>query len=172
MPEPRYKFAACAKGTDIFIFGGKNAQNNSQESVFKYDTLTDLWGILSMSPMPSASFEHSCCLLDGLIYIAGARDNGTGLMCFDPASRRWSTIGTMLSLVTQVSIFVLGGCLYVAEGNSESKASVERYDPTTNTWTVAAGVLENRRFFNAVTIGSASLPEKDLFDSLISKISN
>jgi hypothetical protein len=172
MPEPRYKFAACAVGTDIFAFGGRNAQNNSQESVFKYDTSTDIWCILSMSPMPSASFEHSCCLLDGLIYIAGARDNGTGLLCFDPASGRWCTIGTTLSFATQVSIFVLGGCLYVAEGNSESKANVERYDPTTDTWTVVAGVLANRRFFNAVTIGSASLPEKDLFDSLILRTSN
>jgi hypothetical protein len=49
---------------------------------------------------------------------------------------------------------------------------VERYDVASNTWVVVPNMLEGRRFFSAVTIGSAGqAEEQDLFDSLIVKAS-
>jgi hypothetical protein len=49
---------------------------------------------------------------------------------------------------------------------------VERYDVAINTWMLIAKMLEARRYFCAVTIGSARpAEEQDLFDSLIVKAS-
>jgi hypothetical protein len=68
--------------------------------------------------------------------------------------------------------FVVGGCLYAAGGNGGSE-SIERYDAASNTWTAVADMLEGRRWFSAVTIGSAGpAEEQDLFDSLIAKASS
>jgi hypothetical protein len=47
-------------------------------------------------------------------------------------------------------------------------SSVECYDVTTDTWIAVADMIEERRFFGAVTVGSAEpTEEQDLFDSLI-----
>jgi hypothetical protein len=49
---------------------------------------------------------------------------------------------------------------------------MERYDVTSNTWTVVADILQSRSSFRAVTIGSTGpAEEQDLFDSLITKAS-
>jgi hypothetical protein len=49
---------------------------------------------------------------------------------------------------------------------------VERYDVTSDTWTVVADMLQVRYSFRAVTIGSVgSAEEQNLFDSLITKAS-
>jgi transcription termination factor Rho len=65
---------------------------------------------------------------------------------------------------------VLGGCLYAAGGQLDA-LSVERYDTTTNTWTAVEDMLDERRSFGAVTIGSPGpAEEQDLFDSLIAKV--
>jgi hypothetical protein len=62
--------------------------------------------------------------------------------------------------------------MYAAGGNVGS-SSVQRYDVASNTWAVAIvadNMLEGRRFFSAVTIGSAGpAEEQDFFDSLIAK---
>jgi hypothetical protein len=51
--------------------------------------------------------------------------------------------------------------------------SVERYDVASNTWRAVADMLEGRKFFIGVTIGSAGpAEEQDLFDALITKASS
>jgi hypothetical protein len=62
----------------------------------------------------------------------------------------------------------LDGCLCVAGGDFSSKA-VERYDVASDTLVSEADMIEGRRFFGAITIGSAgSTEELNLFDSVIS----
>jgi hypothetical protein len=38
MPEPRYNFAACVVGSNIYVFGGMDNANREQNSVYMYDT--------------------------------------------------------------------------------------------------------------------------------------
>jgi hypothetical protein len=167
MPAATSAFAACAMGSDIYVFGGgENA--HLQKSVFKYDTEANAWSTLS--PMPHMCTHHSACVLDSLIYLIGARD-GNGVLRFDPALGSWSTLApTSYSRIFGAS-FVVGGCLYAAGGRG-SPSSMERYDVASNTWTVVADMLESRKFFVAVSIESVRpAEERDLFDSLIAKAS-
>jgi hypothetical protein len=172
MPEGKDGCAACAVGSDIYVFGGWGGRQNS---VFKYDTVADSWSTLAS--MPSiASFDHSLCVLDGLIYIVGAgRDLGGGFACrevlrFDPASDEWSTLAPTLHRKDSSSSFALRGCLYAA-GSALDYDLVERCDVSTDTWTIVVDMLEERVSSGAVTIeiGSGPAEEQELFDVLIAE---
>jgi N-acetylneuraminic acid mutarotase len=166
MPEPISAFAACAVGSDIFMFGGRNTGYQEQAFVFKYDTEADTWSTLT--PMPDVSSGHSASVLDGMIYIVGAGDGGRAVFRFDPVLGAWSTLTPLLTAHREATSFVLGGKLYVSGGLMIS--SVERYDAATNTWTEVTDMLKRRSYFAAVTIGSVGpAEEQDLIDSLIAK---
>jgi N-acetylneuraminic acid mutarotase len=159
--------AACAVGSDIYVFGGFSSDGLAHFSVFKFDTEANVWSTLA--PMPLACSYHSAGVLGGLIYVVGAGDHSDEVLRFDPASGAWSTLAPTTGTKECGAPFVAGGCLYVAGGVSQPKR-VERYDVASNTWTVAADMLAMRTFLFAVTIGSAGpVEELDLFDSLIAK---
>jgi hypothetical protein len=167
MPEARCDFAACAVGSDIFVFGGHNAGDH--DSVFKYDTVANEWSTLA--PMPYTCADHSASVLDGLVYIMGAGASYHDVLRFDPMSNVWSTLAPTAIRRDDGSSFVLGGCLY-AVGSGICDATAERYDVASNSWTAVADMLEGRTSCGAVTIGSAGpAEEQDLFDSLIAKAS-
>jgi N-acetylneuraminic acid mutarotase len=168
MPEARQEHAACAIGSDIYVFGGRQFFGR-RASVFKYDTETNTWSTLG--PMPLLCSHHSVSVLDGhQVYTVGVGDDGKVVLCFDAASGVWSALGATFRNKHGCASFVVGGCLYVAGGDGNSSSSVERYDEVTDTWTAVADMLEGRVSFCAVTIGSAdSAEDQDLFDSLIAK---
>jgi hypothetical protein len=166
MSEPgRFAFAACAIESDIYVFGGQNGHDrNVRSSVSKYNTVANEW--ITLAPMPYASYSHSACVLNGLVYITGAGDSSQEVLRFDRASGAWSSLAPMLNGRFGVPSFVVGGCLYAASGG----ASVQRYDPASNTWAAVADMLEGHSCYSAVTIGSAGpTEEQDLFDTLIVK---
>jgi N-acetylneuraminic acid mutarotase len=167
MPKARRMHAACAIGSDIYVFGGRRHLSGGKRSVFKYDTETNTWSTLE--PMPLPCFNHSASVVDGdQVYIVGAGDDGKGVLRFDTASGTWSRLGATTNNKQGRASFVLGGRLYVAGGWKYSSLSVERYDVATDTWTAVVEMLEGRLYFCAVTIGYADPVEKqDFFDSLI-----
>jgi hypothetical protein len=168
MSEARQGHAACAIGSDIYVFGG-HFRLIAKRSVFKFDT--DCNTRSTLEPMPVTCMYHSVSVRDGdLVYIIGAGEDNEGVLCFDTASGVWSTLGATSNSKHGSASFLLGGCLYVAGGDSTSSSSVKRYDVATDTWTAVANMLEDRLYSCAVTIGSADpAEEQGLFDSLIAK---
>jgi N-acetylneuraminic acid mutarotase len=164
MPEARMLAAACTVGNDIYVFGGKSEGEIPELSVFKFDTVANEWS--SLAPMPHTCQFQNATLLGDLVYIVGA-GNGKVVLCFDPASLVWSTLASTAYNRKGAGSFALGGSLYVIGGKVQpSSSSMECYDVARNIWTDAASMLEGRRYFGAVTIGSAgSAEEQDLFDS-------
>jgi hypothetical protein len=174
MPTARYGFAACVVGRDIYVFGDASTAN--LVPVFKFDTEVEEWDILP--PIPVACKFLSASVLDGLVYITGAGISGREVLSFDPASHVWNKLASTSSNRRGGAAFVLNGLLYfaggyyTADGSTISTSSVERYDVASNTWVVMPRMLEGRRYFGAVAIGSAGpTEEQDLFDSLIVKAS-
>jgi hypothetical protein len=169
MPASRSAFAACAVGSDIYVFGGFD--DRAQASVFKYDTVANEWRTLAL--MPCASCHHSVSVLGSLIYIVGAGATHKEVFCFDPALTAWSMLTPTLVERDRGVSFVVGGFLYTAGGSFLSSASMERYDVANNTWNLVMNMLEGRcEFGAAVSFGSAGPAEdQDLFDSLIDKAS-
>jgi hypothetical protein len=153
-------------GIAIYVFGGNDMNMIPQNSVFKYDTVADAWSTLA--PMRTYCVNHSVSVLDDLVYIVGAGHLGREFLRFDPVSGAWHSLAPTTSHRKYGVTFVLGGCLYAAgRGNA---AIVERYDVTSDTWTIVASMLEIHLCFGPVTIGSTGLAEEqDLFDLLIVK---
>jgi hypothetical protein len=159
MPEPRLELAACAIGSDLYVFGGFRTRNNPQASVFKYDTEGNTWSTLA--PMPHRLFSHSATVIDGLIYIVGAEDMddyGRDFLRFDPASGAWTILAPTLYGRRYGVSFVLNKKLCGAGGSPggdyDEGTTVECYDVATNTWAFVAGMLEGRRHFGVATIKS------------------
>jgi hypothetical protein len=169
MPEPRRLHAACAIGSDIYVFGGCPDVGGGQiSSVFKFDTEASTWSTLAPMRLPCA--QNSVNVLDGyIVYTVSAGNNGKGVLRFDTASGRWNMLHATSNNKRRSATFVVGGCLYVA-GGGDHFSGVERYDVATDTWMGMAYMLESRRNFGAVTIGSADpVLEQDIFDSIIVK---
>jgi hypothetical protein len=152
--EAYYGHTACAVGSDIYVFGGIGGQT----SVFKFDTEADEW--TTLAHMSRASAGHSVSVLDNLVYIVGAGDSHREVLRFDPVSDVWHTLASTLTIQKHGASFVLGGCLYAAGGSRTQPPSVERYDVASNTWAVAANMLEGRGYFAAVKIGSTGPAEE------------
>jgi hypothetical protein len=175
MPEPRLYLAACAIGSDLYVFGGFRTRTDPQASAFKYDTEANTWSTLA--PMPRRLFSHSASAIDGLIYIVGVGDMydfGRDFLRFDPATGAWTILAPTLYGRRHGVSFVLNKKLYAAggspAGDSEEGSTVECYDVATNTWAFVAGMLEGRRDFGVATIRSAGpTQERNLFDTLIAK---
>jgi hypothetical protein len=176
LPQARCAVTACTIGSDIFVLGGilsiTDGDSQASASVYKLDTVSNEWS--TMAPMPLGCAGHSASVLGGIIYIVGVGAVGatrTGVVRFDPANNAWSTLTPTLTDKYGGCSFVLDGCLYAA-GSSRSSSSVERYDVTSDTWTVVADMLQGRSNSQAVTIRSTGLAaEQNLFDSLIAKAS-
>jgi hypothetical protein len=169
MPEPRKLHAACAIGSDIYVFGGRFNVSGNKRSVFRFDTETNTWSTLEPMPLPCS--VHRVNVLDGhLVYIVGTGEDGKGVLLFDTDSGVWSTLGATSSSKLGSVTFVVSGCLYVAGGEGNKPSSVERYDVATDTWTAMVDMLDGRADFCAVTIASVDPAEEEvLFDSLIAK---
>jgi hypothetical protein len=170
MPAVGCGLAACAVLSDIYVFGGADGGNQNQTSIFKFDTEANEWSTLA--PMPHACAYQCASVLDGMVYIVGIGANGREFLCFTPITSVCSTLAPTLCNRKHGGSFVLDGCLYAA-GGAGSIPSVECYDMSSNTWQAVSDMLEGRRLFGAVTIGSVdSAEEQDLFDSLIAKASS
>ena len=110
------------------------------------------------APMPSARFAHAGATLNGLVHIVGGAD---GLDCsaltshdaYDPATDTWTSLAPMttprahgaaavLNDGVADRLFVVGG----STGCSTQTASLDAYDPATDTWTARAPMPGGARF--------------------------
>ncbi len=111
-----------------------------------------LWS--QKSTMPTPRFGHTASVVDGKIYvIGGGGPNGemiTAVDMYDPATDSWTKKADMPTGRKWFSTSVLDGKIYAIGGNSgsdwggEPVATVEMYDPATDTWTTKADLLAAR----------------------------
>jgi hypothetical protein len=136
---------------DIFLFGGGDDKDDSQNSAFKYDTNADEWSTLA--PMPVASSGQSASVHEDLVYIVGVTSNINEFISSNPVSEIWSTLAPTLDNHYCGVTFVLTGCLYAVRGFQPSiNSSVERYDVASDTWTAVVN------FSTSVQVAPAAVP--------------
>jgi hypothetical protein len=149
-----------------YVIGGSGLDDDYLTSVERYDALSGRWSVAAA--MGTGRRGCGVCVLSGGIYVTGGIRE---LMRFDPATDTWCTLEPLPMDMKAGASFVLDGILY-ASGGGNRNSNVKRYDVTNDTWTAVADMLHGRKFFGAVTIGSAgSAEEQDLFESLIAKAS-
>jgi hypothetical protein len=137
----------------IFQFGGGSTQNQLK-SVIRYNTKTNTWSTIALNNAPIATMPvgmHSGSAIaynDTAIYVFGG-DNGTGLgisMRYSVLTNRWTTLTTMLTLVTDqatvlwknTDVFLIGGGTGVfSPVPTPVYNTVQKYNIETNTWSYA-----------------------------------
>jgi N-acetylneuraminic acid mutarotase len=141
----------------LYVFGGGTAPfSGSVTNAAVFDPGTNSW--TSIAPMPVARGGPTAQALGGKIYVAGGLDpSGVSLSSvsvYNPSTNTWSSAASMATardnpgsaVLTdtdgQQKMYVFGGR---TRGGNGTLNSVERYDPTTNTWTARAAMPTGRR---------------------------
>ncbi|XP_062569333.1 kelch-like protein 5 [Saccostrea cucullata] len=135
---------------DLLAFGGffsgldKTRAIEGGRNMMLYSVASRTWTKLTELSEPRV--HHAACVLDGKIYISGGSNprlqiqNPRALsqcICFDPYTRKWSTVAPLRSARLMHCMVALNGRLYVIGGqdiNDRLLNTMECYNPGTDTW--------------------------------------
>ncbi len=143
MHAPRYRFAAVL-GSDgrIYAIGGWSSGAKILSSVEAYNPRTNRWRYVFS--LPQAGVGLAAAVVKGRIVVVGGTDNQNtiyGNVWRYSAKTGWSS-GTMMPTPREDLTAATGpdGQLYAIGGysSSGSTASVEAYNVTTDSWSIAA----------------------------------
>jgi N-acetylneuraminic acid mutarotase len=151
MPTPR----AIHNGTGvvngiIYAFGGIDicCPGIGLNTAEAYDPMTNTW--TTKTPMPTARFDQPTAVVNNVLYVVGGTEsccpevNTATVEAYDPKLDPWTTKTPMPTARGGLATAVVNGILYAMGGNVDSccpenvTATVEAYNPTTDTWTTKA----------------------------------
>lgn len=158
MPEPRYRFGAALLNNKIYVVGGRNNINDTNEamvkSTFIYDTQNDKWS----AGKDSLEYHSDTCAdsLNGKVYMVGGYGENYSYLSiaevYDPVKDQWSQLpdmptarGDLMCVAVAGEMYVLGG--YYDDGsnvNNSFSNKMESYNPTSTTWTARPDLLTAR----------------------------
>jgi len=140
-PVTRYRHAAAAAGTKIYLFGGVDVQDNVRPQVDVFDTVAGTWS--SAGAMPNATTDLMAVAVsmngEARIFVMGgyyppsyvASDM---MMIYSPANSTWTAGPSLVQARGDASAAVAGGKVYVLGGFytddwNQPLSSVEMLDP-------------------------------------------
>jgi N-acetylneuraminic acid mutarotase len=149
--------SAAANGK-VYVIGGQSSNSGNGpflNSVFEFDPQTETW--TTKSPMPTARGGGAAAVIDGFIYVVGGRPpQGNDFAVYDPQQDRWTPLPDMPTARNHLAAAAIEDKLYVVGGrfgagfNSDMTATLEMYDPQTNTWTTKSPMPTVRGGLNAI----------------------
>ncbi len=150
----------------VLIAGG--ADFNALASAELYDPVTGTW--TTTGSLAAARGGHTSTLLpNGKVLVAGGSNNngpsGSGLILasaelYDPASKAWTTTGSLATARTGHTASVLpSGRVLAAGGVSFNSvfASAELYDAASGTWTVTGSLAAARQYHTTSLLSSGKV---------------
>ena len=144
MTTARWSHSASIVDGIIYVFGGVG----SEGAVEAYDPVFDAWTTKADLPTPRNFLSTS--VVAGKIYVLGGNQGIWGpplpaLEVYDPETDTWETRTDMPTARTAHSSASVNGKIYVFGGSGNCSAltcdifaTVEEYDPATDTWTTKA----------------------------------
>lgn len=167
MPEPRYRFGCAVLGDKLYVFGGFNEIETNTTlqaaTTLIYSFTTKKWDDPKLQGTPKMNFPRADiwgAAVDGKVYALGGyniTDNYNAVAygeALDTTTMKWSPIANMMVARGDLSVNVANGRLYAMGGVTNIGdgscpgwhschpwvASVEVYDPKSNTWTLKASM--------------------------------
>ena len=164
MPTARHHLSTSVVGGMIYAIGGTHGDEfTAHAEVEVYDPATDTW--TPKTDMPTARGYFSTSVVGGMIYAIGGM--GTGLNswptyavveAYDPATDTWTPKADMPTARWGFGASVVDGRIYVIGGSPSTSSSythlatVEAYDPVTDTWTSKADMPIALRAFSTSAV--------------------
>jgi N-acetylneuraminic acid mutarotase len=161
--------AAVSNGK-LYAIGGVNSADGAIATVEEYDPTTDSWA--SKAPMPTARSGLGLAAAgNGKLYAIGGFGLGTvqGAIAtveeYDPTTDSWATRAPMPSARSGLGLATAGnGKLYAVGGGRRvgidthlDFATVEEYDPATDSWATRAPMPTARSGLGLATAGTGKL---------------
>ncbi|XP_033950204.1 kelch-like protein 31 [Pseudochaenichthys georgianus] len=143
--------SATLPSGDILVTGGYINCAYSR-SVACYSVDTDTWSERAQMETPRG--WHCSATLGGKVYVVGGSQLGPGgervdvlsVEVFSPESRSWSRAAPLLLGVSTAGLSPLADKLYLLGGWNEAekryKAAVQKYEPATDSWSMAEDLPE------------------------------
>ena len=161
--------AATTAGGKLYVFGGSTGPfSGAVTNAAVYDPATNQWSVLPS--MPVARGGATAQSVGGSIYVIGGMDtNGASLASvstFNTSTNAWGSVAAMStrrdnpgSAVLNGSIYVFGGRTRNADGTvvDNQLATVERFNPSTGTWSAAAPMPTARRTMVVAVVNGRAL---------------
>ncbi|MQA99301.1 MAG: galactose oxidase [Actinobacteria bacterium] len=145
--------------------------------VYEYDPAEDTW--VKRDPMPQPCHHAAMAALDGAIYLCGGFELPDGdepawkptdrVWRYDPAADTWHALaslatarGAACAAAANGKVYVMGGAAQLPDDPSagihpvrphRSLATVEEYDPATDTWREVAPLPTARNHAAAASVG-------------------
>ncbi|XP_051893729.1 kelch-like ECH-associated protein 1A [Pristis pectinata] len=123
----------------IYVAGGY--WHRSVPNMEAFSPRTGQW--LKLADMPVPRSGTGTCVVLGLFYTIGGRNNSQGenvdmntLDCYNPLTNKWTQRAPMSVPRNRVGVGVIDGVIYAVGGSYGSlhHQSAEKYDPETNEW--------------------------------------
>lgn len=164
MPTARRGLGLAASGGTVFAIGGYSSA--TLDTVEAYDPSSNTWQTRTNMLYPR--YEAGVVTADnGKIYVIGGciylTCSESSVHEYDPGTDAWAVKESMPtargSFGTAVGhngkIYVMGG--WQGTGSAGGLATVEEYDPQTNTWATRANMPSIRKYFSAGTASNGKL---------------
>ena len=144
MSEARRWAMSASMNSKLYVVGGLSAQAASS-TVESLDPATGSW--TTLAPMPTPRYGAGAAVSGGLLYVAGgigAPGAAAKLEIYDPIKDAWSVGASMPTPRGDLCLTAINGLLYAVGGflpnttGNLRTATVEAYDPASNTWTTRA----------------------------------
>lgn len=163
-PRTRYRHAAAAIGSQLYLFGGCDIADNLIAQVDVLDTLTGKWSTLEM-PMPNPTSDNTAFVFGNKIYAIGGYNRpdylaSQSMQIFDPTksgSAQWSQGSKLVKGRGDMAATVVDGSAYIFGGFHDSNwsaplASLESLDlsAAAAAWTTRATAKVGRGDFAMV----------------------
>lgn len=171
LPGPRSALGLTAGANDKLYAAGGSAPTQIVASVQEFDVATGTWIARAAMSAPRADFPLVTAS-NGRMYAIGG-NGGFGsypqaletVEEYDPATNAWTVVASMAYFRYSPGAAAYNGKVYaaggwggvVASGTGDILASVEEYDPVTNTWTTRASMAVPRAGLGLVAPGNGRL---------------
>ena len=159
MPTARYRLAVAAINGVLYAMGGEGSTGHVF-ALEAYDPSTNTW--TTKASMLNNGPGLGGTMIDGSLYAVGGSQGPNGdvaaMEVYDPATDTWTMRASMSTARGGLGVTAVKGILYAVGGYSYSignvydVATVEIYDPSTNSWAGKAPLPAPRGSLAATTI--------------------
>ncbi|XP_040164883.1 kelch-like protein 5 isoform X1 [Anopheles arabiensis] len=161
MGTPRHGLGVAFLEGPLYAVGGHDGWSYLN-TVERWDPSARTWSYVA--PMSAMRSTAGVAVLGGRLYVIGGRDGSVchrTVECYDPHTNKWTLRAPMNQRRGCVGVGVLNGFLYALGGHDCPPSNpavcrtdtVERYDPTTDTWTLIASLSVGRDAIGVSVLG-------------------
>jgi N-acetylneuraminic acid mutarotase len=153
LPQGRHHAMAAGHNGKVYVFGG--AQETSwlpTNTTWIYDPVADSWA--EKSPMPETRMSGAALALGDFLYVTGGAGGTEALLRYDPSADRWDRLATLPHHREHLAAVVFEDELWAIGGRQEANtlASIDIYDPDTDTWRDGPAMIEARSGHGAAVV--------------------